>query len=125
GETKDVTANATWSSSDPSIATVTSGGLLSLLQQGTCIITAVYQGVSSTWSVSGQIVTTKGTIFYTDDFSNRDVIALYATPHDNSSWGSNLVVGGLTHGKSFSMPGVGTTQWDVRVDYNGTIDGTS
>jgi hypothetical protein len=42
GTSQDVTAQATWSSSNTAVATVTSGGLLTLLQLGAADITATY-----------------------------------------------------------------------------------
>jgi hypothetical protein len=52
GSTQDVTTQATWSSSNISVATVTSGGLLRVLQIGNADITATYQGVNGKLSVS-------------------------------------------------------------------------
>jgi hypothetical protein len=46
GTIQDVTATATWTSSNTAIATVTTGGLLKILAPGSAIITATYQGVS-------------------------------------------------------------------------------
>jgi hypothetical protein len=50
--TQDVTTQATWSSSNSAVATVTTGGLLTVLQPGTADITATYQGVSGKFSLS-------------------------------------------------------------------------
>ena len=44
GTTKDVTAIATWQSSNTSVASVSSGGLVDALAAGTVTITATYQG---------------------------------------------------------------------------------
>jgi hypothetical protein len=43
---------ATWSSSNSAVATVTTGGLLTVLQLGTAVITATYQSVSGRFSLS-------------------------------------------------------------------------
>ena len=50
GTVQDVTA--TWASSNTAIATVTSGGLLKMLQTGAADITATYQGKTGQRSVS-------------------------------------------------------------------------
>jgi uncharacterized protein YjdB len=42
--TQDVTAAATWASSDASLATVSPSGLVSAVGDGTVSITATYQG---------------------------------------------------------------------------------
>ncbi len=47
GTTKDVTQSATWSSSVPSVATVTASGLASGLLQGTTNISATYMNASA------------------------------------------------------------------------------
>jgi hypothetical protein len=52
GTSQDVTAQATWSSSNTTVATVTTGGLLKVLQLGTADITATYLGRSGQFSVS-------------------------------------------------------------------------
>lgn len=63
GSTQDVTTQATWSSSNTSVATVTSGGLLKVLQLGNADITATYQGVNGKLSVSlVTAITISGTV---------------------------------------------------------------
>jgi hypothetical protein len=52
GTVQDVTAVATWSSSNIAVASVTAGGLLQVLSAGSAQITATYQGVSGQFSVS-------------------------------------------------------------------------
>jgi trimeric autotransporter adhesin len=52
GTSQDVTAQATWSSSNTAIATVTAGGLLKVLALGGAQVTATYQGVSGNLAVS-------------------------------------------------------------------------
>ncbi|MDX2039413.1 MAG: choice-of-anchor Q domain-containing protein [Isosphaeraceae bacterium] len=47
GSTLDVTRFATWASTDPAIATISGAGLASALAQGTTVITASIQGVTS------------------------------------------------------------------------------
>ena len=52
GTSQDVTTQATWSSSNTAIATVSTGGLLKVLQLGGAQITATYQGASGQFPVS-------------------------------------------------------------------------
>lgn len=52
GTTKDVTAAASWSSSNPSIATVSSSGVASSVAVGTAMITASAEGGSGTASLT-------------------------------------------------------------------------
>jgi hypothetical protein len=48
GSTKDVTANTTWSSSDQTIATVSSTGVVTGVADGSATITATYTTMSAT-----------------------------------------------------------------------------
>lgn len=48
---QDVTSAASWESSNPSVAPITPGGLLTGLATGTTIVTATYQGKSGTLPV--------------------------------------------------------------------------
>jgi trimeric autotransporter adhesin len=52
GTTQNVTTQVTWQSSDPTVATVDSGGLLHSLKAGTVTITATMNSVSGTASVT-------------------------------------------------------------------------
>jgi uncharacterized protein YjdB len=51
GTSQDVTAQATWLSSNTAVATVTTGGLLKALSLGGAQITATYQNMSGQFSV--------------------------------------------------------------------------
>lgn len=51
-EEKDLTADAVWTSSDPSVATVSSGGLATPLASGTTTITASTQGRSGSTTLT-------------------------------------------------------------------------
>jgi hypothetical protein len=55
GTKQDVTSQATWSSSNPPAATISSSGLLTVASLGIATITATYQGISGTLSVSLQL----------------------------------------------------------------------
>jgi hypothetical protein len=55
GTSQDVTTTATWSSSNTAVATITTGGLLKVLQVGGAQITATYQGASGQFSVNLQV----------------------------------------------------------------------
>src|SRR6267142_2500907 len=46
GDVYDVTTLAEWTSSDPAVATVTFGGVISARTPGTVLITASYLGIS-------------------------------------------------------------------------------
>lgn len=48
---KDVTSAASWTSSNPSVAPISSGGLLTGLANGTTIVTATYEGRSGSLPV--------------------------------------------------------------------------
>ena len=52
GTSEDITTSATWSSSDPTIATVSATGLVTGVSQGTVVISAVFSGVSGNESIS-------------------------------------------------------------------------
>jgi len=57
GSTGVVTAQATWQTSNPSVVTVSSGGLVTARTAGTATITATYQGRSGTLSMTVTSVT--------------------------------------------------------------------
>ena len=52
GSTQDLTSSATWSSSNTSVATVTSSGMLSAKSSGNCSITARMASVSGSFSLN-------------------------------------------------------------------------
>jgi hypothetical protein len=52
GSRQDVTSETSWQSSNPTAATITSAGVLSLLSKGVTTITATYQGKSSSRGIS-------------------------------------------------------------------------
>lgn len=52
GATQDVTSLATWSSSNPSVATVFSPGIVTAVASGTAVITAAYSNVSGTITIT-------------------------------------------------------------------------
>jgi len=49
---EDVTRAASWESSNPSVAPITPGGLLTGLANGSAVVTATYQGTSGSLVVS-------------------------------------------------------------------------
>jgi len=46
GATQDVTSTASWSSSNPSVAAVTSAGVVTALSSGSVTISATYSGIA-------------------------------------------------------------------------------
>ena len=52
GTTEDVTASATWASSNTSIATVSSGGMVTGVASGSVVITATFSGVAGTDAIA-------------------------------------------------------------------------
>jgi hypothetical protein len=52
GSTKDVTSLVSWTSSDQTVATVSTTGLLAALNAGTVVITATYQGKTATFTLT-------------------------------------------------------------------------
>lgn len=52
GSAKDVTSDTTWSSSDTTIATVSSTGLVTGVASGAVTITGTYQGFTATQSLT-------------------------------------------------------------------------
>jgi len=48
GSTEIVTSTATWASSDPTIATVSPGGLVTAIAEGTATIQATFENISGT-----------------------------------------------------------------------------
>lgn len=65
GGTQDVSATATWSTSAPSVATVTSTGLVTAVGHGTATISASYQGSSGSLAA---LVTLRATPTFTPTF---------------------------------------------------------
>jgi Big-like domain-containing protein len=60
GTTQDVTASATWQSSNGGIATVSASGAVTAVGSGTVTITVTYQGKSATFGVTITISTMSG-----------------------------------------------------------------
>lgn len=51
GKVRDLTATVTWTSSDPTVATVSAGGLVEPVAVGTAVVSAAYSGLSGTVTV--------------------------------------------------------------------------
>jgi hypothetical protein len=102
---QDVTSQATWSSSNDAIATVSSGGLVSARGTGLVVITARYQGLSGDAGISvATPVNVTGTWVGSAVNPTSD-ISLELTQAGDSLSGRSTTVGG------------GST-------YNGTLSGT-
>lgn len=52
GSTADVTADAEWSSSDDTVATVSETGLVTAVAEGSATITATFMGLSDTSDIT-------------------------------------------------------------------------
>ena len=52
GAVQDVTSSATWTSSDSTVATVSSAGLVTSLASGTVVISASYSGMAGSESIT-------------------------------------------------------------------------
>ena len=90
GVTQDVTAQATWTSSDTTVATVTSTGLLKASQYGTAQITAAYQGATGQFSVVvSQFMLTPSaplTVTFRTSSNTADILAFFTnTPLASSA----------------------------------------
>jgi hypothetical protein len=109
GTSQDVTAQATWSSSNNSVATVSTGGLLKVLQLGTATITATYQGVSGQFSWSLQFTVSppsltfsRANVVQTVTVTNTGSIAIQFWP----SGGPTLLgLAFIIIGQDFANPG--------------------
>ena len=76
GTTQDVTAQATWQSSDAAVATVSSAGVVRSMAAGEADITATYSGVrgSQHVRVAAAVVTRTLTGIITDDSTGRPIV---------------------------------------------------
>ena len=76
GSTQDVTAQATWQSSDAAVATVSSAGIVRSMAAGEADITATYSGVrgSQHVRVAAAVVTRTLTGIITDDSTGRPIV---------------------------------------------------
>jgi hypothetical protein len=91
---QDVTSQANWQSSNSSIATVSSGGLVSAKGTGLVVITATYQGLSGAGGVSvATAVNVTGTWRGTSVNPSSD-ITLELTQTGESVSGSSITLGG-------------------------------
>lgn len=52
GTTDTVTADATWSTSDEEVATVSAAGLVTAVGAGECTVTASYEGLTGTSTIT-------------------------------------------------------------------------
>ncbi len=95
---QDVTSQATWASSNDSIATVSSSGLVSAKGTGLAVITASYQGV---WGVAGISVATAVNVTGTWTGSSvnptSDITMQLTQAGDSVSGTSSVLGGGATY----------------------------
>jgi hypothetical protein len=121
GTSQVVTNQATWQSSNPTVATVTTTGLVAALTYGTAIVTATFQGVNGTGTVSialNMTGTWKGTA--TDSAGSAQLTSVLTQAGTTISGTASLVyTSGTQANGSFSgtVPNTGST-------VNFTVTGT-
>ena len=79
GTTQNLTTTATWSSSVPTVATISSTGLATIVGPGTSTISASFGGVTSVTLNSGSAVTYLDSGFSTSDFSSAFTAANFTS----------------------------------------------
>jgi hypothetical protein len=90
---KDVTAQATWQSSSPGVATVSSSGLVTAKAFGRSVITATDQGATSTFAVTvSQAAASSNPIMACGTISAPGAYALQADLSQASTSGSCLII---------------------------------
>lgn len=80
GSEQDVTFSSTWDSSNISVATVSSFGLVSAISTGTAFVTAMFEGVS----VNSYITVTPATLEYIEIIPNSNVVPVGRTIQYNA-----------------------------------------
>jgi trimeric autotransporter adhesin len=103
GSQQDVTSQSTWTSSNAAVATVSATGLMTAVSIGQCTITAVYQTVSGTATVTFPVSLTGvwgGTGSDSTGASSFTVVLTQSS--------ANLGVSGTVTFVSNGMPGSGT-----------------
>jgi hypothetical protein len=100
---QDVTSQAAWASSNDSIATVSSSGLVSAKGTGLAVITASYQGFSGYGGVSvATAVNVTGTWKGTSSNPTSDITLQLTHTGDSVSGASTTLGGGVTYSGSLT-----------------------
>ncbi len=100
---QDVTSQATWSSSNDAIATVSSGGLVSARGTGLVAITAIYQGLAGYAGISvATPVDVTGTWTGSSVNPTSDISLQLTQAGDSLSGRSTTVGGGMTYSGTVS-----------------------
>jgi hypothetical protein len=95
---QDVTSQATWTSSNESVATVSSGGLVSARGTGLAVITASYQGISGPGGLSvATAVNVTGTWRGTSANPTSDITLQLTQAGDSVSGSSTTIGGGVSY----------------------------
>ena len=118
GDTGDQTANATWLSSDTTIASVNAAGVVTGVTNGTATITGTFAGFSPTTNI------TVRTPIFTDNFSvSHDYVAngLQGTPYDQLFLNFGDVPGGNALGATAGDVEGKTTILNANVSTNNTL----
>ena len=118
GDTNDQSANATWLSSDTTIASVNAAGVVTGVTNGTATITGTFAGFSPTTNI------TVRTPIFTDNFSvSHDYVAigLQGTPYDQLFLNFGDVPGGNALGDTAGDVEGKTTILNANVSSNNTL----
>ncbi|MDQ7822314.1 MAG: PQQ-binding-like beta-propeller repeat protein [Candidatus Eremiobacteraeota bacterium] len=99
----DLTASASWTSSDESVGTISSSGLFTALVAGTCTITATSGSVTS--NSSSVTVVAAGSL----KWSNASLGYVYSAPAIGSD--GTLYVGAGSPGKLYAVSSSGSLKW--------------
>jgi hypothetical protein len=100
---QDVTSQATWQSSNDSIATVSSGGLVSARSAGLVVITAIYQGSSGPAGISiATPVNVTGTWRGSSVNPTSDITWTLSQAGDSVTGTSTVLGGGATYTRSMN-----------------------
>jgi hypothetical protein len=116
---QDITSQATWSSSNGAVATVSSSGLVSAVGTGLALITASYQGLSGYGGVSvATAVDLNGTWSGTSTNPTSDISLQLVHAGESLTGTSTSVGGGVTYSGSLTGTSNGGT-----VILSGTVSG--
>lgn len=128
--TQDVTAAATWQSTNTGIATVSSGGLVTAVATGTATITATYQGDTGTLGVtvniqSGSTTTFEGSVAGAGGQSGTFSFTVQTLVTDTASSAPGSGTRRIAPRAAFSVSGVVTLTQHQSVALTGSYDAST